>query len=705
MMDQLDQKLLAAFEGKAVRKDLLHRIKKGTNVPTFVLEFLLARYCASDDPPEIQEGLEAVLATLPDNYVRPDEANAAQSRVATKGRYRFIDKVHVNYVENEKRHWAALENFNSQRVAIAEKFYRDNQRLLEGGIWAEITLGYNEIEDDDYTFYVEDLRPIQLSRFDFAAYAEGRRQFTRDEWLDIVLRSVGLEPDKLTPRLKLHFIARLAPLAEPNYVFIELGPRSTGKSYFFSEFSPYSTLISGGQASKAVLFYHSARKRVGLVGFWDTVAFDEVGGFKIKDQETIQIMKDFLANGRFSRGAEIIADASMVFVGNIDQSIDQLVNSTQYDLFLPLPKEFDLAVMDRFAFYLPGWEMLKNSSQYLTENYGLITDYLAEAFHYQFAHTNRYEEVNQRIRLGQAVEGRDEKGIKKTVAAFLKILHPDGPPSQAEFEEYVAYAVEGRRRVKEQMNKRKPDDEYARINLSYFTGDGREMVVYCPESKNALATQEPARRSLDDAWMATGSAGEGRRRGTSVKLPPVNPPAAPVSQPGSVLPQASTEPAPAEVLQEKHFTIFYGDTGHSYESIFGPYLAGARTVEIEDPYIRAPHQIQNFVRFCEAVVKLSNVKRIDLITGYEDETQKADIEAKLGELRQSLLEVDIIFEFDFNPNLHDREIRLDNGWVIKIGRGLDFYQKPLSWYELGTNDLMLRRCLETKVDVFMAEKG
>jgi len=705
MMDQLDQKLLAAFEGKAVRKDLLHRIKKGTNVPTFVLEFLLARYCASDDPTEIQEGLEAVLATLQDNYVRPDEANAAQSRVATKGRYRFIDKVHVNYVENEKRHWAALENFNSQRVAIAEKFYRDNQRLLEGGIWAEITLGYNEIEDDDYTFYVEDLRPIQLSRFDFAAYAEGRRQFTRDEWLDIVLRSVGLEPDKLTPRLKLHFIARLAPLAEPNYVFIELGPRSTGKSYFFSEFSPYSTLISGGQASKAVLFYHSARKRVGLVGFWDTVAFDEVGGFKIKDQETIQIMKDFLANGRFSRGAEIIADASMVFVGNIDQSIDQLVNSTQYDLFLPLPKEFDLAVMDRFAFYLPGWEMLKNSSQYLTENYGLITDYLAEAFHYQFAHTNRYEEVNQRIRLGQAVEGRDEKGIKKTVAAFLKILHPDGPPSQAEFEEYVAYAVEGRRRVKEQMNKRKPDDEYARINLSYFTGDGREMVVYCPESKNALATQEPARRSLDDAWMATGSAGEGRRRGTSVKLPPVNPPAAPVSQPGSVLPQASTEPAPAEVLQEKHFTIFYGDTGHSYESIFGPYLAGARTVEIEDPYIRAPHQIQNFVRFCEAVVKLSNVKRIDLITGYEDETQKADIEAKLGELRQSLLEVDIIFEFDFNPNLHDREIRLDNGWVIKIGRGLDFYQKPLSWYELGTNDLMLRRCLETKVDVFMAEKG
>ena len=260
-MDPLDQKLNAVFDGKVVRKDLLHRIKKGTNVPTFVLEFLLARYCASDDPAEIQAGLEAVLATLQDNYVRPDEANAAQSKVATKGKHRFIDKVHVRYVEKEKRHWAALENFNSQRIAIAEKFYRDNDRLLEGGIWAEVTLAHNEIDDDDYAFYVEDLRPIQLSRFDFEGYCEGRRQFTRDEWLDAVLRSVGSGAGQAQPRLKFHFIARLAPLVEPNFNFIELGPRGTGKSYFFSEFSPYATLISGGQATKATLFYNNARHR------------------------------------------------------------------------------------------------------------------------------------------------------------------------------------------------------------------------------------------------------------------------------------------------------------------------------------------------------------------------------------------------------------------------------------------------------------
>ena len=450
-MDKLDLKLNDVFSGKVVRKDLLHRVKKGTNVPTFVLEFLLARYCASDDEDEIQAGIEAVLATLQDNYVRPDEANAAQSRVATKGKHRFIDKIHVRYVEKEKRHWAALENFNSQRIAIGEKFYRDNDRILEGGIWAEVTLVANEVDDDDYAFYVEDMRPIQLSRFDYSGYQEGRGSFSRDEWLDVVLRSVGLEPTKLNFRQKLHFMARLAPLVEPNYNFIELGPRGTGKSYFYSEFSPYSTLISGGQATKAALFYNNARRRVGLVGFWDTIAFDEVAGIKIKDPDTIQIMKDFLANGRFSRGVEVIADASMAFVGNIDHSINQIVNSTKFDLFLPLPKEFDLAVMDRFAIYLPGWEMPKTSSDYLTNDYGFITDYLAEAFHYQMKHTNRYEEVSRRIKLGSAVEGRDEKGIKKTVCGLVKLLHPSDPPSDEEFEQYVAYAVEGRRRVKEQM--------------------------------------------------------------------------------------------------------------------------------------------------------------------------------------------------------------------------------------------------------------
>ncbi|AEI78626.1 ATP-dependent Lon protease [Cupriavidus necator N-1] len=698
--DALDQKLTSAFDGKVVRKDLLHRIKKGTNVPTFVLEFLLARFCASDDQAEMDAGMEAVLATLQDNYVRPDEANAAQSKVATKGKHRFIDKVHVRYVEKEKRHWASLENFNSQRIAIGEKFYRDNDRLLEGGIWAEVTLSHNDIEEDDYAFYIEDLRPIQLSRFDFERYAEGRATFTRDEWLDVIMRSVGLEPSKLSHRVKMHFIARLAALVEPNYNYIELGPRGTGKSYFFSEFSPYATLISGGQATKATLFYNNARRKVGLVGYWDTVAFDEVGGIKVRDPDTIQIMKDFMANGRFSRGAEVIADASLSFVGNIDLSVQQVVNSTEYDLFQPLPPELDLAVMDRFAAFIPGWEMPKNSSEFLTSRYGFITDYLAEAFHYQFKHTNRYEEVSKRIRLGKSIEGRDEKGIKKTVCAFLKILHPTGAPTDQEFEEYVAYAAECRRRVKEQMNKRKPDDEFALINLSYFKAAGEEVVVFCPESKDAAATQQPARRRLNQSVEQLGSVVE--EKAGAEHAPAVE--AEPSADPTALAPVSAGEahtPTTVE-LKEQHFSILYGDTGYSYESILGPYLQGAKVVVIEDPYIRLQHQIQNFVRFCETVLKSNTVKKINLITGYDDKTQLAEIAEKMEELKQSLLELDVELEVKLNPNMHDREIRLDNGWIIKIGRGLDFYQKPGSWFEVGATDLSLRKCLETKVDIFRA---
>ena len=691
-MNQLDQKLISTFDGKVLRKDLLHRIKKGTNVPTFVLEFLLARFCASDDQAEMDSGMEAVLASLQDNYVKPDEANAAQSKVATKGKHRFIDKVHVRYVEKEKRHWASLENFNSQRIAIGEKFYRDNDRLLEGGIWAEVTLAHNAIEEDDYAFYIEDLRPIQISRFDFERYCEGRTQFTRDEWIDVILRTVGLEPQKLSKRVRMHFIARLAALVEPNYNYIELGPRGTGKSYFFSEFSPYATLISGGQATKSALFYNNARRKVGLVGFWDTVAFDEVGGIKVKDPDTIQIMKDFMANGRFSRGAEVIADASLSFVGNFDLSISQVVNSVEYDLFQPLPAEFDLAIMDRFAAYIPGWEMPKNSSDFLTNNYGFITDYLAEAFHYQFKHTNRYEEVSKRIQLGKAVEGRDEKGIKKTVCAFLKILHPTGIPTDEEFEEYVAYAVECRRRVKEQMNKRKPDDEFANINLSFINAMGQEIIVYCPESKDAVATQQPFRRQLNEKFAS--------ERDQEIKTRSEQFTSIPADIEVESIVQTSDIVVTQDKLIEQHFTIMYGDVGHSYESIMSPYLKGVKTLVIEDPYIRLPHQIQNFVRFCECALKAGTVKKINLITGYDDNTQLADIAEKLGELKQSLLEMDVELEIELNPNIHDREIRLDNGWIIKIGRGLDFYQKPGGRFEIGSNDLSLRKCLETKVDIF-----
>ena len=649
--DALDNKLNRVYPGRVVRKDLLHQVKKGTNVPSFVLEFLLARFCASDDPDEIRAGIEATIETLQSQYVRADESNRAQSLVQQRGRHTFIDKAHVRYVESEKRHWAAMENFNSRRIAVGAEVYQDNERLLEGGIWAEVTLGYNDIEEDPYAFYVESLRPIQLSRFDADRYLAGRAEFTRDEWLDVVLRSVGLEPSKLTQRLKFHFVARLAPLAEPNFNFIELGPRGTGKSYFYSEFSPYATLVSGGQATKAVLFYNNARGRVGLVGFWDTVAFDEVAGIRVKDPDAVQIMKDFMANGRFSRGVEVIADASLAFVGNIDHSIDELVRSPEHDLFEPLPDALDLAVMDRLYFYLPGWEMPKNSSAYLTSRYGFITDYLAEAFHYLSKNQNRYEYVSNRMRLGNAVEGRDEKAIKKTVAAFVKILHPSGEPTDAEFEQYVAYAVEGRRRVKEQMNKRKPDDEFARIDLSYFTAAGDEVEVFCPESRDIAATQSPARRHL---------AGNPPPAPRLEAKAPVPEPAAPVAppEPTHVPPappdaadelQAVLDASEGEGLtpEEQHYTIFYDDVGHSYASMLRPYLKGVRRIEIDEPYLRAVHQVQNFVRFCEVVAAEATVSHIALSTAASHDGERDELEHRLGDLVESLLDVDITLETTF----------------------------------------------------------
>jgi len=670
----LDKQLNEIFPGCVVRKDLLQRIKKGTNVPSFVLEFLLAKFCATDDPNEIQAGIEAVMETIHENYVRPDEANRAQSIVQQKGRHKFIDKVHVAFVEREKKHWAALENFNSRRIAVPEKFYRDNDRLLEGGVWAEVILGHNDNEEDDFAFYIEELRPIQLSRFDFDNFVAGRQKFTRDEWLEVMLRSVGLEPSGMSRRLQFHFLARLFPFVEANYNFIELGPRGTGKSYVFSEFSPYSTLISGGQTSTSVLFYNNQRRRVGIIGFWDVVAFDEVAGIRVRDRDTIQIMKDYMANGRFSRGTEVTANASLAFVGNIDDSIEALVAAPGMDLFKPLPPAFDLAVMHRFHTYLPGWEIPPSNSALLTNRYGFITDYIAEAFHHLAKHVNRYAYVKENLKLGKAVKGRDETAVNKTVAAFLKLLHPGGDPTPEELQEYAEYAIEGRRRVKEQLFKRKPDDEFAELDFSFFQKDGTEVPVFCAESKKYFTTASAAAEPEAEA-----------------KAPA---PQAPVQKP-----ESQDEP------QEQHFTIHYGDTGYGFDRIFLPYLRGATKVEIEDPYIRASHQIANFIRFCELLVRSSEIRSIKLSTGSDDDSQQVVVSAKFDALAEDLKNHGVDLVYGFDQNLHDREARFDNGWVVKIGRGFDIYQKvEKSDSGFGFYDFSLRPCLETKVDIFRKEK-
>lgn len=493
-LDELDKKVTGVFAGKVVRKDLLHQIKGGENVPSYVLEYLLGKYCASDNDEEIRIGVDAVKETLTANYFRHDEANKAQSMVERKGRHRFIDRVEVRFLAGENKYWASMDHFGYTKIHIPEDFYRRYERLLEGGIWAIIDVEFRVSEEGkkDSPFHIVELRPIQLARFDLEEYVEGRLALTREEWIDLLLRSMGLEPARMEKRLKIVLLSRLIPFVEKNYNFIELGPRGTGKSYAFSEMSPYCMLLSGGKASTANLFYNNARRQVGLVGYWDVVAFDEVGGVRITDPDVVQIMKDYMANGRFSRGiTQVLADASLVFIGNLNQPVESLVQNSATDLFQPLPKEFDLALLDRMHFYLPGWEVPKNSKDMLTVHYGFVTDYLAEAFR-ALRKQNRFDETERAFRFGSHVEGRDATAVKKSVSGLLKILHPDGRWSKEDLTEYVEIAMEGRRRVKEQLKKR-GSFEFYKTSFSYIDLEtDAERSIGVPEQGGAgIISQDP----------------------------------------------------------------------------------------------------------------------------------------------------------------------------------------------------------------------
>ena len=709
-MNALDIKLNEAFPGKVVRKDLLHEIKRAVNVPSFVLEFLLSRYCASEDPDEIEEGKKAVLQTIEKCYVRPDESNKAQAIVEQKKRHKFIDKIHVKYVEREKRYWAEMENFASKRIAINPNFYQENEKLLESGIWAEVTLAYNEVEEDDYAFFIEDLRPIQIAHFDEQKFFRGREKFTTDEWIDVLIRSIGIDPDWLAERskklngdkngkrLKFHILSRFLPLVQSNYNSIELGGRSTGKSYFYSEFSPYSTLLSGGQASTATLLYNNQRKQVGAVGFWDNVAFDEVAKMKIKDADTVQILKDYMANGRFSRGREVTGYASFSFVGNFDLNIPRIVNSYDHDLLVTLPEAFDLAVIDRIYNYIPGWEIPKIDDSAYNNNFGLITDYMSEALHYLFVHDSDYVGiVNTRLKKGDNIEGRDNRALQKTISGFTKLLFPTGQPTDEEFDEIVEYAIEGRRRVKEQLNKRKPDEEYARINMSYINKDGQKVVVYCPESKYSVATQNP--RKEINVSVITEPVREKPEESTIVdtEVTPIHIDENPIVSAPEIL---ENEP------KEKTIDVQYGDTGYGYDDLFTEYLKGASIVMLEEPYLAHGFQMTNLVRFVELLVKVGDCKVFRLVTKPgETPEESAIISDSLQKLKNTLDdmdEVNVTFEYEFDENSHDRYIRTSNDWDITLGRGLHFYQNmnpnrdSKNFFQMGTYDLSLRPCLKAR---------
>lgn len=481
---EIKKKLREHFDGKIVRKDLTKKIKEGANVPVYVLEFLLGQYCSSDDDAIIESGVQQVKRILADNFVRPDESQKILSQLRKRGSYTVIDMITVQLDIQKNKYFAQFSNLGLQKVPIEDEYPEKYDRLLCGGIWCIIQLDYEFIEEEKkngYPIQIRNLKPIQMPHIDIDDLKAGRKAFTKEEWMDVLLRSIGMEPDSLSTREKWLLILRMVPLVENNYNLCELGPRSTGKSHLFKEISPNSILVSGGQTTVANLFYNMGRKTVGLVGLWDCVAFDEVAGIRFKDKDGVQIMKDYMASGSFARGKEEkAASASMVFVGNINQSVDVLLKTSS--LFDPFPPEMgtDTAFLDRIHCYLPGWEVPKFRPEHFTDDYGFITDYLAE-FIRELRKEQYGDALDHYFRLGKNLNQRDTIAVRRTVDGLLKLLYPDGEFSKEDLEEILQIALEMRRRVKEQL-KKLGGMEFYDVNFSYIDNDSfEEHYVSVPE--------------------------------------------------------------------------------------------------------------------------------------------------------------------------------------------------------------------------------
>lgn len=480
----IKDKLRQNFAGKIVRKDLTKKIKEGANVPVYVLEFLLGQYCSSDDPELIEKGVESVKHILADNFVRPDEAQKILSQLRQRGNYTVIDRITVKLDIKKDAYFAEFSNLGLRDVPIEEDYPAKFDRLLCGGIWCIIQLNY-EFDDEDYRsvnpIQIAKLTPIQMPHIDIEELKVGRKAFSQEEWLDVMLRSTGMEPDALTEREKWLLLARMLPLVENNFNMCELGPRSTGKSHLYKEISPNSILVSGGQTTVANLFYNMGSKTVGLVGMWDCVAFDEVAGIKFRDKDGVQIMKDYMASGSFARGKEEkAASASMVFVGNINQSVDVLLKTSS--LFDPFPPEMgqDTAFLDRMHCYIPGWEVPKFRPEHFTDDYGFITDYLAE-FLRELRKEQFSDALDRFFRLGKNLNQRDTIAVRRIVSGMVKLLYPDGDFTKEQLEEILRFALEMRRRVKEQL-KKLGGMEFYDVNFSYIDNESfEEKYVTVPE--------------------------------------------------------------------------------------------------------------------------------------------------------------------------------------------------------------------------------
>ncbi|MGZ0713105.1 BREX system Lon protease-like protein BrxL (plasmid) [Coraliomargarita sp. W4R53] len=659
-MSTLDQKINEHFAGKVVRKDLIKAVRGNAVVPSYVLEYLLGQYAASDDPDTIDAGITKVRDILATHYVNRNEAGLIRSRIREKGRFRVIDRISVSLNDKADVYEAEFANLGIKEVLVPAETVTKHQKLLVGGVWCICDVEYFHSEDQRVSPWIlESLKPIQLSHFDFDEFLEARKAFTTEEWIDLLMQSIGFNPEMFGHRGKLLQLMRLIPFVERNYNLVELGPKGTGKSHVFSEFSPHGMLISGGEVTVPKLFVNNGNGKIGLVGYWDVVAFDEFAGRdKRTDKALVDIMKNYMANKTFSRGIETLgAEASMVFVGNTSHTVPYMLKHS--DLFDELPKSYhDPAFLDRLHNYIPGWEVDIIRGEMFSNGYGFVVDYIAEILK-SMRIQDRSNDFAGRFTLSRDISTRDRDGILKTFSGLMKILFPHGEASDAEIEEILRLAIEGRKRVKDQILR--IDGTMPDVKFGYTHVDGAWSEVATLEemeypSSYRRSVKTPQEMSSDDH-------------------------AAPVMGQGKLVPSPPTEVPQETQLKPGYVEFLEGQKGASYRNLLMPYLRGAKFLKLSDPYIRKPHQIRNLEDFVallavekapedEVSLHVRTMARDDIPGGAE---QQGD---QLKKLMEAAATIGVVMSFDIaaHGDFHDRVIVSDNGWRVTLGKGLDIFQ-------------------------------
>lgn len=651
-MNELDRKINSHFPGLVVRKDLVKTVKGNAIVPSYVLEYLLGQYCATSDESTILTGIETVKEILARHYVHRNEAGLVRSNIKEKGRYKVIDRISVDLNDKRDVYHAQFSNLGIKEVLVDSGTVKKHPKLLVGGVWCIADLEYEFTEDKIVSPWIlSSLKPIQLSHFDFDGYLESRAQFTTDEWIDLLVQSIGFNPEMFGKRSKLTQLVRLIPYCERNYNLIELGPKGTGKSHIYSEFSPHGILISGGEVTVPKLFVSNSSGKIGLVGYWDCVAFDEFAGKQKRvDKALVDIMKNFMANKSFSRGVETLgAEASMVFVGNTQHTVPYMLKHS--DLFCELPDKFyDSAFLDRIHFYIPGWEVDIIRGEMFSDGYGFVVDYLAEILRSLRNHdySDRYKKY---FTLSSDISTRDRDGINKTFSGLMKIIFPHGGATKDEVEELLRFAIEGRKRVKDQLMR--IDTTYGDVRFTYQSSDGQTKAVTTLEEDEYPAYYHKTITESEDGEVID------------------------ARQPDSSHSQSESQASPDPVLMEKHLTFQENQKGLSFDTLLGPYIKGALSITVTDPYIHLFFQIRNFMEFLETVVKQKDPEEevaVHLVTTV-DEFKREQQQEYFEKMQASASSVGVNFswEYDGSGSIHARHIVTDHGWKISLDRGLDIF--------------------------------